>query len=222
MAVLVFAEIAEGKIKKASREAIYYAGKVAEKLGTEAVAVALGTVDGAELSGIGALGVSKVAHVADARFDHFDSKPFAKAVAQVADSVGADVVITSSSFNSKALAPRIAVRLGAGIVSGVTDVPDTSAGFTVHKGVFSGKGFANFEITTAKKVLTLQNNSFQVMEGDGSATVDAASVDVADGDFAVKVTGFEETAGGGVPLPEADLVVSAGRGLKGPENWGVW
>lgn len=220
MAVLVFAESTEGKFKKSAREAAFYAGKIAKQLGKETIAVALGTIDSAELASIGKSGVSKVLHANDARFDKFDSGAFTKAIAQAAQKAGAEVVVLSFNNNGKALGPRLSARLKAGLVSGVIELPQTGGEFTVKKSVFSGKGFANYTITTPVKILSLNPNSLPVEPVEQSATVETFTADVTDKDFAVQVVGVEKESAG-VPLPEAEVVVSGGRGLKGPENWGM-
>lgn len=220
MPVLVFAESTEGKFRKAAREAVSYAGKVARKLSTDAVAIVLGTIDANELSGLGKFGAAKVLHVNDPRFDKFDSGAFAKAIAQAAQKTGAEVIVLSFSNNGKALGPRLSARLQAGLVSGVVALPETGSEFVVKKSVFSGKGFANFVINTPVKVLSLSPNSMPVEQAEQTAIVEPFTVDISDRDFGVQVVGVEKVAAG-VPLPEAEVVVSGGRGLKGPENWGM-
>ncbi|CAN5148945.1 electron transfer flavoprotein subunit alpha/FixB family protein [soil metagenome] len=220
MSVLIFVETQEGKLKKSAREAASYGAKLAGKLGTEAVAVALGKVEHSELATLGQQGVTKVLHEENANFDHFDSRAYTKAVAAAADKAGATVLVLSSSFNGKALAPRLSVRLKAGLVSNATELANTDGGFTVKKGVFSGKGVANYSIKTDKKIITVNANSFAIAKGEGSATIEDFSAGLSAADFGVKITHVEK-AGEGIPLPEAELVVSAGRGLKGPENWGM-
>lgn len=220
MSVLVFVEIQDGKLKKSAREVASYAATVAGKLGTEAVAVALGSIDDSELATLGQQGVSKVLHASDSRLDSFDSKAYTKAVAAAADSAGANVIALSFSMNGKGFASRLSARLKAGVVTGVVEVPNTDGGFEVKKSVFSNKGFASFGFNTDKKIIALNPNSVPVTKGEGTATVEAFDAGLSDGDFSIKVTGTE-MAGGGIPLPEAELVVSAGRGLKGPENWGM-
>ncbi len=220
MSVLIFVENQDGKLKKSAREAASYGAKLAGKLGTEAIAVAAGKIDHSELATLGQQGVSKVLHEENAKLDHFDSRAFAKVVAAAAEKAGATVIVLSSSFNGKALAPRLSVRLKAGLVTNATELASTDGGFTVRKGVFSGKGVANYTIKTDKKIVTVNANSFPIAKGEGSAAVEDFSAGLADSDFGVKVTHVEK-AGGGIPLPEAELVVSAGRGLKGPENWGM-
>lgn len=221
MSVLVFVEIDKGTIKKNGLEAATYAGKLAQKLGTDANAVVLGTSDDATLADLGSYGIKKAFKVSNAKLDSFDSQAYTKAIAEVAASSGAKVVIISQSLNGKAIASRLSVRLQAGIVSGAVALPDTSNGFVVRKGAFSGKAFANIKINTDVKVVGIVPNSFGVEKGSGSATVEAASVSLSDSDFKVKVVEVSKQQGDTLPLPVAELVVSAGRGMKGPENWGI-
>jgi electron transfer flavoprotein alpha subunit len=219
MSVLVFVEIEKGTIKKNGLEAATYAGKLAQKLGTDANAVVLGSSNDATLAELGSYGIKKVLKVADAKLDSFDSQIYTKAIADVAGSTGAKVVVVSQSLNGKAIAARLSVRLQAGIVSGAVALPETDNGFTVKKGAFSGKAFANVKINTDVKVVGIVPNSFGVEQGSGSAAVEAANVTVADSK--VKVLEVNKQQGDTLPLPVAELVVSAGRGLKGPENWGI-
>ncbi len=220
MSVLVFAESAEGKFRKSAREAVSYASKVARKLGKETIALALGTIDASELSGLGKFGATKVLHASDPRFDKFDSGAFTKAIAQAAQKINAEVIVLSFSNNGKALGPRLSARLKAGIVPGVNSLPETGGEFVVKKSVFSGKGFANFVINTPVKILSLSPNSMPVEQTEQTAAVEPFSVEITDKDFGVQVVGVEKESQG-VPLPEAEVVVSGGRGLKGPENWGM-
>ncbi len=220
MSVLVFAESADGKFKKSAREATAYAGKIAKKLGKECIALALGTVNPAELNGLGKFGAAKVLHANSALFDKFDSGAYAKAIAAAAQKTGAEVVVLSFNSSGKAIGPRLSVRLKAGLVPGAIALPDTESGFTVKKSVFSGKGFANFSINTAVKIISLNPNSMPVEQTDQTAAVENFDAGVSEGDFKVQVAGIEKESVG-VPLPEAEIVVSGGRGLKGPENWGM-
>ena len=217
MSVLVFLDQSEGHIKKSSFEAASYAAQVAEKTGTTAEAIVLGDVSD-DLASLGSYGIKKVHTVADASLNNLDAQVFAKVITQAAEAIAADVVVFSNNTAGKAVAPRLAVRLKAGLVSGAVALPDTSNGFVVKKSVFSGKAFANIAVSSAKKIISLNPNSFTIVTTDGTAevapfaaTVDAAKVQVA---AVNKVTGE-------VPLSEADIVVSGGRGLKGPENWGL-
>ncbi len=213
--VLVFIDQQDGHIKKSSFEAASYASEVAKLTGTNAEAILLGTVND-DLTSLGNYGVTKVHTVADASLNNFDAQVFTKIIAQAAEN--ADIVIFSNNTTGKAIAPRLSVRMKAGLVSGAAALPDLSNGFTVKKTVFSGKAFANITVNTTKKIIALNPNSFSVIiTGDTAevvpfaATIDAAKVQVVSTDL-VK---------GEVPLGEADIVVSGGRGLKGPENWGM-
>lgn len=220
MSVLVFAESADGKLRKAAKEAVNYASKIASKLGKETTAVVLGTLSEGELQTLGNFGANKVLHASDERLNHFDSRAYTKVIAEAAGKENAEVVILSFSFNGKALGPRLSVRLRAGLVAGAVDLPALDGAFVVKKSVFSGKGFANFEITTPVKIVSVSPNSFPVVSNEGNAAVEAFSPDISDADFDTEVISVEKE-GEGIPLPEAEIVVSGGRGLKGPENWGM-
>jgi len=220
MAVLSFIEVSEGKIKKASVEAAYYGSKVAEGLGTDSVAVVLGAASAEELATLGTVGVKKVLHAADARFNNFDSKAFTKAVSEAANASGATVVVLSFNQNGKLLAPRICVRLKAAYVPGAVELPVfNGASATVKKNVFSGKATAEYQLNTEKKVIAVNPNSLSPVRGAGAAAVETFAPAMADTDFASVVKGADLIVGE-IPLSEAELVVSAGRGMKGPENWG--
>lgn len=217
MKVLIFIDQAEGHVKKSSYEALSYGSQVAKQLGIAAEGLLLGTVTD-DLSDLGKYGVSTIHQVANASLNNMDAQVYAKAIADAATSVGASVIIFSHNPTGKAVAARVAARLKAGLVAGAIALPDTSNGFVVKKSVFSGKAFANVAITSAIKVVSLNPNSFHVVATDGSATVNALNIDVAASK--VKVTATNKVVGE-VPLTEADIVVSGGRGLKGPENWGI-
>jgi electron transfer flavoprotein alpha subunit len=217
MPVLIFIDSAEGHVKKASLEVLTYGAHVAEQLGTTAEGVILGSVT-EDLATLGKYGVKKIHHVENGSIDHFDAQVHTKVITQVAEAIGAKVIIFSNNVDGKAIAPRLSARLKAGLVSGAVALPDTSNGFTVRKNVFSGKAFANISVNTDIKIIALNPNAYQVVAGEGVAEVLPfnANIDAAK----VKVTKVEK-ASGEVPLTEAEIVVSAGRGLKGPENWGI-
>ncbi|HUM53317.1 MAG TPA: electron transfer flavoprotein subunit alpha/FixB family protein [Chitinophagales bacterium] len=217
MAVLFLVETAAGKVKKASFEIASYAAKVANQLGTEAIGLALGTASADELAALGIYGAKKIVHANNAAFDTFDAGATAKAIADAADKTGATVVAISQTLTGKAVAPRVAVRLQAGIISGAVGLPD--ADFVIKKGAFSGKAFAYMKINTDKKVISLVPNSVGATKGEGSATVEA--LDLTPAASRVTVKEVVRQTGDVAPLPEAELVVSAGRGMKGPENWGI-
>jgi len=217
MSVLVFLDQSDGHIKKSSFEAASYAAKIAELTGTNAEAIVLGTVTD-ELSILGHYGISTVHTVANETLNQIDAQVYTQIIAAAATSINANVVVFSNNFSGKAIAPRLSVRLKAGLVAGAVALPDLSNGFVVKKNVFSGKAFAHVAINSPIKIITLNPNSYSVVLGTASATVspfttefDAAKVQVTDSNKIV----------GEVPLSEAELVISGGRGLKGPENWGL-
>ncbi|SDM22717.1 electron transfer flavoprotein alpha subunit [Catalinimonas alkaloidigena] len=220
MSVLIFVETDEGALKKSAFEAVNYGAKVAQQLGTSATALALGAVNGGELEKLGNYGAAKVLHAADEKLNEPVIQAYASAIAQAAEQEGSQVVIFSKSSLSDGVASRVAARLQAGMAANVISLPETSGGFVVKRSIFTGKAFANSEITTEKKVLSLKKNTFAIEETGGSAAVEAFSPSLSDADFAVRVKGVEK-ATGDVLLPEAERVVSGGRGLKGPENWNL-
>jgi electron transfer flavoprotein alpha subunit len=217
MSVLIFVDHTDGHIKKASYEALSYGAQIAAQTGDTAEAVLIGSVN-EDLGSLGRYGVKKLHQVQHDNLKQFDSQVYTKVIAQVAEQTGAKTVIFSNNSSGKALAPRVAVRLKAGLVTGATALPDTSNGFTVRKNVFSGKAFANVSFTSEVKVIALSVNAFTVTQSEGTAEVVAfnATVDAPK----VKIVGTTKTSGK-VSLTEADVVVSAGRGMKGPENWGI-
>lgn len=217
MSVLIFVDQSEGHIKKASFEAMTYGVKVAEQLGTTAEALVLGSVSD-DLASLGKYGVKKVHQVNNASLNQLDAQVYAKVIAEAATQSGANVVVFSHNQTGKAVAARVAVRLKAGLVAGACALPDTSNGFVVRKTVFSGKAFANVSISSPVKVISLNPNSYTTIAGEGTAEVNQLSIAV--DAPKVKVTAVNKVSGE-VPLTEAEIVVSGGRGLKGPENWGI-
>ena len=217
MSVLIFLDQAEGHIRKSSLEAASYGAAIAAQTGTVAEAVVLGTIT-EDLTVMGKYGITKVHTVNDAALNELDAQVYTKVLAQVIAATGATVIVFSNNLVAKAVAPRLSVRLKAGLVTGAVALPDTSNGFIVKKNVFSGKAFANVAIDTAVKIISLNTNTFSVTTGNGVAEVVAfaAAIDAAK----VKVTATNKVVGE-VPLTEADIVVSGGRGLKGPENWAL-
>jgi electron transfer flavoprotein alpha subunit len=169
---------------------------------------------------VGEYGISKLFQVSDAIFSHFDSKAFAKAIAEIFTNNGGKVLVLPFNQNGKALAPRLSVRLNAGLVNGANALANTSNGFVISKNVFSGKAVANYQIHTDVKIVSLASNSIPAEKNPTSCEVVAAATSVSAADFSTKYI-KSELVSGDIPLSEADLVVSAGRGLKGPENWGM-
>lgn len=214
--VLVLADSPSGQIKKAAFEAVTYGKKVADAMGTSCTALVLGTA--ADAGQLGEYGASKVVQISNDALNSFDSQVYTAVVADVAKQLGASVVIVSHSSTGKSIVGRLGVKLGAGVVTGVNSIPTIDGGFKVEKNVFSGKAIAEYAIATPVKVLSLMGNSIPVEKA--GAAVAPESIDVTVPAAKVKVID-QKTVEGTVPLPEAELVVSAGRGMKGPENWGI-
>jgi electron transfer flavoprotein alpha subunit len=212
MSVLIYAENHNGKFPKSALEAVGYGAEVAAMLGTDAIAITCGTINGD--GGLGNAGASKVL-VANAPSS--DSQIMSKLVLSAAAQTGAHVIIFSHDIGGKMIAPRVAARLDAGLVPGATALP--SADFVVRKNVFSGKAIAEVAINTSNKVITVLPNSLGVKNTGATAAVEAFAFDAGASRITVKEV-KSENKDGEIPLPEAELVVSAGRGMKGPEHWG--
>lgn len=220
MSVIVLAEHTQGAFKKKTLELVQYAAGIAQSMGTTTTAVVLGDATDAEMQGLGQYGANKVLQVADSRLDTLNARAYSKALIAAAQKEGAKVVVAPHDVTGKAVAPRVAAALKAGMVAGAVSAPDLSKGFVVKKNVFAGKAFAFVNVTSDVKVITLMPNTFQVKAGEGSAAVEKLDVAFEDKDFSVKVKEVNKVTGE-VPLSEAELVVSGGRGMKGPENWGI-
>ena len=215
--VLIYVDQDDQEIKKASFEAISYGAALAKQLGISAEAILLGTVKN-NVSELGKYGASKVHQINNTALNNFDASVHANVVAAAAKTLGATVLVFAHNINGRAIAPAVAVKLSAGIVTGACALPNTEAGFVVTKTVFSGKAFASIQIDTPVKVISINQNSFGVVAGDGTATVQ--NIDIAVPTSKIKITATDKIKGE-VPLTEANLVVSGGRGLKGPEHWGI-
>jgi electron transfer flavoprotein alpha subunit len=214
--VLIFLDQSEGHIKKSSFEAASYGAQLAANLGTSAEGIVLGAVE--DLQSPGKYGLTKIHTVSDAALNNFDDEVFTHVLAEAAKTLDAKVIIFSNNFNGKAIAPRLSVRLKAGLVSGAVALPETSNGFVVKKNVFSGKAFANVSINTDVKIISLNANAWKATETGGTAEVAPLAVEIPKAKVTVKEV---NKVVGEVPLAEAEIVVSGGRGLKGPENWEI-
>jgi electron transfer flavoprotein alpha subunit len=213
--VLIFAESHDGGFKKSAFEAVTYGATIAKNMGVACAAVTIGNVEGA--GELGTYGASKVYNIAYS--GGFDSQTYSAMIADAAKNLGATVVIVGHSATGKSLVGRIAVRLDAGCVTGANKLPTTDGGkFSVERNVFSGKAIAEYEITSAVKVISLMGNSVPPAATGSAVSVEALAITAPAS--RVKVISVD-TVKGTVPLPEAELVVSAGRGMKGPENWGI-
>jgi electron transfer flavoprotein alpha subunit len=217
MSVLIFLDQADGHIKKSSFEAASYGAKLAENLNTFAEGIVLGNVND-DLAALGKYGLKKINTVKNDALNNFDDEVFTHIISEAVKNTDAKVIIFSNNFNGKAIAPRLSVRLKAGLVSGAVALPETSNGFIVKKSVFSGKAFANVSIKTEIKIISLNANAYKISEGEGTAEVAELNVEIPESRVKIKAV---NKVTGEIPLAEAELVVSGGRGLKGPENWGI-
>lgn len=221
MSVIVYVENENGQFKKSTFEVISYAKSVANLLGTELTAISIGDVKETELSNLGKYGASKILNVSNEKLKTFVNQAYASIIAEAAKKENANVVVLANSFTGKGLAPRISVKLEAGLADGAVELPKTDGGkFTVKKTAFSGKAFAFVELTSAIKVISLNPNSYQVTDTGSTAKVENFQSDVKDSDFRTIVKEIVR-ATDKISLPDAEIVVSAGRGMKGPENWGM-
>ncbi|MDQ3050377.1 MAG: electron transfer flavoprotein subunit alpha/FixB family protein [Bacteroidota bacterium] len=220
MSVLVYCEHSGGKFKKSTYEVVSYAAEIASKTNTSLTAISIGEVSNDDLQSLSKFGASKILQVGNDRLKQFVNMAYAAVIAEAAKAEGSKIIVLSASFTGKGLAPRIAVKLEAGLADSAIALPDTSAGFTVRKTAFSGKAYADVSITSDIKVLTLVPNSYKVVEKQVEAGIVPFESTVSDHAFTVMVKDIIRAADK-ILLPEAELVVSAGRGLKGPENWGM-
>ncbi|MGK0253778.1 MAG: electron transfer flavoprotein alpha subunit [Mariniflexile sp.] len=215
MSVLVYTESQQGKFKKVALEVASYAKTVANQLGTSVTAITFNVNDASEL---GAYGVDKVLNVSNTQLQAFNANGYAQAIKQAAEKEGSKIVVISSSVDSKYLAPLLAVGLNAGYASNVIAAPSNTEPFTVKRTAFTNKAFEMTTINTDVKIVGVSNNSFGLIESNGNASAEDFSPSVSD--FGVKSESVDK-ASNTVSIADAEIVVSAGRGLKGPENWGM-
>ena len=219
MSVLIFVENWDGKFKKLSFELVSYGSKIAEMLATEAIAITIGNVENAELAKLGKYGADRVIDAVNDSIQIFDSQNFTSIIAGFSDKENARVIVLSNNSTGKALAPRLSVRLKAGLGSGVSKLPASIEPFIVFKKVYSGNAFANIVIKTDIKILTLAQNSFELIESDKK--VDISQIPVAWDTTGLKTKVNEvQKQEGKILLTDADVVISGGRGMKSSDNWG--
>ena len=214
--VLVFADHNGGQFKKATFETVTYGKKVADMLSCECAALVLGSADNAGV--LGQYGAGRVINVSNETLNNFDSQTYTSAISQVAEKLGAKVVIVGHNSTGKSIVGRLAAKMDAAVIAGAKAVPSNSNGFVVEKNVFSGKGVASYQLDTDVKIISLMGNSIQP-KATGS-DVNPETMDFSIGAPKVKVI-ERKTVSGTVPLPEAELVVSAGRGMGAPDKWGI-
>jgi len=218
MSVLVYTENWDGKFKKISFELASYAAALAESMQLPIAALSLGSVDASELEKLGAFGISKIYTDTNTGFNSLDNQAIAKAVSAAAIKAGATVVVLAHNNLGKAVAPRLAVRLKAGLATGVQGLPVTTSPFVVRKLVFTGKAFGHVSINSTVKVLTLAPNSFGLIEKSTAVSLESFDTGLAAADFATTIESTNKVTGK-ILLQDAEIVVSGGRGMKAPENW---
>ncbi len=219
MSVLVYTENWDGKFKKLSFELVSYASKLAEMLNTSATVLSIGTVENGELEKLAKYGAKKIINATNENLKTLDNQAFTSIIAEIALKEGSKVIILSNNNTGKAIAPRLSVRLKAGIGSGVSKLPISISPFTVYKKVYSGNAYANVIIKSDIKILTLAQNSFEVAEASNMATIVNESVQVDSALIKTQVKEVQKQTGK-ILLTDAEVVVSGGRGMKSSDNWG--
>lgn len=216
MSILVYANTAKNKVHNSAFEAVSYGARIAETSSGTVTAIVVGNAD--NLDSLGKYGADKVIHITNDKLADFQPTLIAEAIQKSADENNASVVIFSHDLSGKSIAPILAAKMSAGIVTGAIELPKTDGDFIVKKAVFSGKAYAHVKINTDKKIICVTPNALEKKEFNKTATIESKSYDLGDSRLKVIEQKIESTD---VPLTEAELVVSAGRGLKGPEHWGM-
>ena len=220
MSILVYAESIDGGFKKSTLEAVRYGSELAKHIGTSCVALSIGNIDDTQLANLATYGADKIVSIKHDKLNQFVAEVFTKLITQIATQEQSTIVVISNTYSGKSVAPRVAAKLKAAIASGVISYPKTENGFVVRRGVFSGKAFAEVNLTTPVKVLAITPNTFDLTENVKPANIIAINADLTDADFMTNPIEISRVTGK-IPLTEAEVVVSGGRGLKGPENWGL-
>ncbi len=221
MSVLVYVENEDGKFKKSTFEVVSYAAAISELLKTKLIAISIGNVNQDDLSNLGKYGAIKVLNISTEKLKNFVNQAYASIIADVAKKEESTVIVLANSFTGKGLSPRIAVKLKAGLIDAAVELPKTDNNmFTVKRTAFSGKAFATVELNSEIKVIALNPNSYQLKESGSLAKVEDFQPDFKESDFRTMVSEIVR-ASDKIALPDAELVVSAGRGMKGPENWAM-
>jgi electron transfer flavoprotein alpha subunit len=219
MSVLVFTENWDGKFKKLSYELVSYSARLAEMLKTNVVALSVGNVEESELKRLGNYGAKKIISVSGDKLNYLDNQLFTSVIAEIVTKEGADIIVLSNNNTGKALAPRLSVKLKAGVGSGVNKLPLSLDPFTVYKRTYSGNAYAHLIINSDKKILTLVQNSFELSETPNEAVIEKQEVTIDNSLVKTEIMDVKKQTGK-ILLTDADIVVSGGRGMKSPDNWG--
>ena len=218
MSVLVYTENWDGKFKKLTFELVSYASEVAKMINTSATALSIGKIDESELKKLGDYGAGKIINIDNELLTTLDSQAYSFVISDIALKENASVIVISNNNTGKAIAPRLSVRLKAGVGSGINKLPLTTSPFTVHKKTYSGNAFAHVIIKSDIKILTLTQNSFELIKTPNNASIEKADVAIDSSLVNTKVRDVMKQAGK-ILLTDADIVVSGGRGMKSPDNW---
>jgi len=216
--ILTYIENWDGKFKKSSYELVSYSNELAKKLNTEVVALSIGKVENSELETLGKYGATKVISVNNPKLDYLDNQLYSSVISQVAVKESAKLIVLANNNSGKAISPRLSVKLKAGLVAGVESLPISFEPFTIRKKVYTGKAYTNVVVKSDIKILTLFQNSFGLVENNVAVKIENFDVNVSDS--SIKVTETNKVTGK-ILLQDAEVVISGGRGMKGPENWGV-
>jgi electron transfer flavoprotein alpha subunit len=219
MSVLVYTENWDGQFKKLSYELVSFAGKIAEMTNTSATALSIGNVDKNELSKLGKYGINKILNCQGDKYKMLDNQVFTSIIEQAARKEESQIIVMSHNNTGKAIAPRLSAKLKAGLVTAISGIPVSYDPLTAQKKVYSGKAFAKILIKTNIKILTLAQNSYKLVEKDNGAGIEDFTAGISDDLFKTEVKNVEKQKGK-VILTDAEIVVSGGRGMKSPDNWG--
>jgi electron transfer flavoprotein alpha subunit len=220
MPILVYAETWDGKFKKPSFEAMTYAFELAKSTNDTVTAVVIGAATDDELKRAREYGCSKVLHANDGKYSAFCPSAYTAVIADCATSENAKTIVFSQTYSGKSIAPRLAAKLKAGLVSGAIAEPSSMNPFIVRKKCFSSKGYTDVQVSTDIKIIAVFPNAHHITANNVSSTIQVINPAIADTLFNIKVNEVKHTSGK-IALTEAEIVVSGGRGMKGPENWGM-
>jgi len=220
MAVLIYTQNYDGKFKKSTFELITYGAAAAKELGTDVVAVTTGKLDNDILKELGKYGASKVISVTNNELNNFSEQAYTSVIEQVAKNINAELIVFGNNPYGRAVTPRLAVKLNAGLAAGVVSLPSSTSPFTVKKRTYSGKAFADIIIKSDVKIVTLNQNSYKIEENPINIVTEEFTAEIPEGAYAVKPIEVIKSSDK-LSVTDAEILVSGGRGLKGPENWGM-
>ena len=220
MAVLVFTENWNGKFKKLTYELVSYASEIAKLNSYECYAISIGMTEAGELESLGKYGVKKVFNLTNDRYKDFNSQAYSSAITELIQKLNIKYVIFPNNYSGRSIAPRISIKLNAGFASGVTELPKSTNPFVIRKKVYSGKAFADMEVKTDIKLISLNQNAFKLIENQVDIEIEEFLPSINDKDFITKTIEVNLVKGK-IPVTDAEILVSGGRGMKGPDKWGI-